>query len=196
MQYLNEIHYFNYRNHSVNYQMTVTILFCVLVQIVLLLIILAFKLKHCILEKRHRYRNAVTRVSPTSLTDNKQYENRNSFEMANQNKTAQKSNSRNTEEHRKRTEPASPSLENGLNIIVYNKILVENYMIAFCTLTFIISFLALSFKTNLDIDEIQNCSRIYLYFLDLSPRTLNSIILPVTIHLRNPEIRKYIRGLF
>ena len=176
--------------------MTFTILFCVLVQIALLFIILAFKLKHCILEKRHRYRNAVTRVSPMFLTDNNQYENSSSFEMAYQNKPAQKSNSRNNEEHRQRTEPASPSLENGLNIVVYNKILVENYMIAFCTLSFIISFLALSFKTNLDIDEIQNCSRIYLYFLDLSPRTLNSIILPVTIHLRNPEIRKYIRGLF
>ena len=70
--------------------MTVTILFCVLVQIALLLTILGFNLKQCMLEKRHLYRNAVTRVSPTSLTDNKQYENRNSFEMANQNKATQK----------------------------------------------------------------------------------------------------------
>ena len=74
--------------------------------------------------------------------------------MANQNKTAQKPNSRNNEEDRKRTEPALPSLENGLNIVVYNKILVENYMIGFCTLAFIISFLALSLKTHLDIDEL------------------------------------------
>ena len=150
MQYLNEIHYLNCRNRSVNYQMTFTILFCVLVQIALLLIILALKLKHCMSEKRHRYRSAVTRVSPMFVTDNNQYENSNSFEMTNQNKPAQKLDSRNNEEHRQRTEPASPSLENGLNIVVYNKILVENYMIAFCTLTFIISFLALSLKTHLD----------------------------------------------
>ena len=130
------------------------------------------------------------------LVDNTNYDNINSFEMGNPNQRVKKLDSRNNEEHIQRADPASSSMDNGLNIVVYNKILVENYMIAFCTLAFIISFLALSFKTNLDIDEIQNCSRIYLYFLDLSPRTLNSIVLPVTIHLRNPEIRKYIRGLF
>ena len=148
------------------------------------------------LEKRHRYRNAVARVSPLFLVGNTYCDERNSFEMGNRNERVQELDSRNHEEHRKGTELASPSVQNGLNIVVYNKILVENYMIAFCTLAFIISFLAYTVKTNLDIDKIQKCSRFYLYFLDLSPRTLTSIVLPVTIHARNPEIQKYIRGVF
>ena len=130
------------------------------------------------------------------LVDNTHHDNNNSFDMGNRNEGVQKLDRRNNEEHRQETEAASPYMENGLNIVVYNKILVENYMIAFCTLACIISFLALIVKTNLDIDEIQKYSRLYLYFLDLSPRTLTSIVLPVTIHIRNPEIHKYIRGVF
>ena len=179
-----------------NYETAFTIIFCVLVQVVLLLIILAFKLRHFMLEKRHNYRHAVTRVSPMFLVDNAHYDDSNSFEMGNRNERVQNLDSRNNEEHRQGTEPASPYIENGFNIVVYNKILVENYMIAFCTLAFIISFVALIVKTNLDIDEIQKYSRLYLYFLDLSPRTLTSIVLPVTIHIRNPEIHRYIRGVF
>ena len=130
------------------------------------------------------------------LVDNTHHDNNNSFEMGNRNEGVQKLDGRNNEDQRQETEAASPYMEHGLNIVVYNKILVENYMIAFCTLAFIISFLALIVKTNLDIDEIQKYSRLYLYFLDLSPRTLTSIVLPVTIHIRNPEIYKYIRGVF
>ena len=149
------------------------------------------------LEKRHNYRHAVPRVSPMFLVDNARYDNSNSFEMGNRNERVQNLDSRNNEEHRQGTEPASHYMENGLNIVVYNKILVENYMIAFCTLAFIISlYPAFTVKTHLDIDEIQKYSRLYLYFLDLSPRTLTSIVLPVTIHVRNPEIQKYIRGIF
>ena len=130
------------------------------------------------------------------LVDNAHYDDSNSFEMGNRNERVQNLDGRNNEEHRQGTGPESPYMENGLNIVVYNKILVENYMIAFCTLAFIISFLAHMVKTSLDIDEIQKYSRLYLYFLDLSPRTLTSIVLPVTIHVRNPEIQKYIRGIF
>ena len=131
------------------------------------------------------------------LVDNANHDNSNSFEMGNRNERVQNLDSRNNEEHRQGTGPESPYMENGLNIVVYNKILVENYMIAFCTLAFIISlYSAFTVKTNLDIDEIQKYSRLYLYFLDLSPRTLTSIVLPVTIHVRNPEIQKYIRGVF
>ena len=88
------------------------------------------------------------------LVDNTHHDNNNSFEMGNRNESVQKLGKRNNEDHRQETETASPYMENGLNIVVYNKILVENYMIAFCTLAFIISFLALSLKTHLDIDEI------------------------------------------
>ena len=179
-----------------NYETAFTIVFCVLVQVVLLMIILAFKLRHFMLEKRHHYVHAVARVSPIFLVDNTNYDNINSFEMGNPNQRVKKLDSRNNEEHIQGADPASSSMDNGLNIVVYNKILVENYMIAFCTLAFIISFLAHMVKTSLDIDEIPKYSRFYLYFLDLSPRTLTSIVLPVTIHVRNPEIQKYIRGIF
>ena len=77
-------------------------------------------------EKRHTYRHAVSRVSPMFLVDNTHHDNNNSFEMGNRNESVQKLDRRNSEEHRQEREAASPYMGHGLNIVVYNKILVEN----------------------------------------------------------------------
>ena len=83
-----------------------------------------------------------------------------------------------------------------INNVANNKILTEVYHMLLITLAASICCSAFMVKRNLSIKTLEEHSRILLCFLDLGPVILMAIILPMSLHLRNPEIRKYIRSLF
>ena len=83
-----------------------------------------------------------------------------------------------------------------INNVANNKILTEVYHMLLITLAASICCSAFMVKRNLSIKTLEEHSRILLCFLDLGPVILMAIILPISLHLRNPEIRKYIRSLF
>lgn len=83
-----------------------------------------------------------------------------------------------------------------VNNVAHNKILTEVYHILFITLAASIKSLAMSVKRNLSIETLEENSVTVLCFLDLAPMFLLSIVLPIAIHLGNPEIRKYMKSLF
>jgi len=170
-----------------HYATAITILFCILLQVFCLSAIGLFKFKHFVEEKKIQHSNSVRRIQPENILDN-------NLSFAIELKSRTKIKRKNDE-----TEPSqveNPPQENRLNTAVYNKILIEVYQIAFCTLGFLISLMASVMKNNMKVEEIGETSIAMFYFLDLSPRILVSLVLPITIHFRNPEIRKYIRGLF
>ena len=82
-----------------------------------------------------------------------------------------------------------------INNVAHNKILTEVYHILFITLAASIANASLRVQSNLTIATLEENSRILLCFLDLAPLVLLAIILPIAIHLGNPEIRKYIKSL-
>ena len=108
--------------------------------------------------------------------------------------------SRNEIEMRKRDRQHHTSRHGNLvrlNNSPYNKILVEVYLVGFIMLAIAIHLAGVAVKKNLnDGERVHNYSRKFLWLLDLAPRILSSIILPVVIHIRNPEIKKHFKGLF
>ena len=83
-----------------------------------------------------------------------------------------------------------------LNNNVYNKILVEVNQIILIILCLTIKVASGVVKRSLTLTTVEEYSRILLFFLDLSPAILMSIVLPVAIHVRNPEILGYVKGCF
>ena len=166
------------------------LLTCVLVQILALTIILIFKIKHHLKERRHQYSNAAKRISPNTGLG---YSSSTALDMNNRKKpwTVFPLNNR--------IEPndvlSTPEISK-FNTTAYNKILVELYQITFYTITMTIALVATSVKKGLDSHKIEAYSKFGLYFLDLTPRILLSIVLPSSIHFNNPEIRRYIKRLF
>ena len=156
---------------------------CILLQVFCVAAIGLFKVKHLVEEKKNQYSNAVRRIQPDNILDNNL-------------SSAVELKSRNNMNDDIDPSPVEmPPHENRLNTSVYNKILVEVYQISFCTIGFLIGFMAARMKKRMTVEEIVETSPALLYFLDLSPRILVSLVLPITIHFRNPEIRRYIRGL-
>ena len=84
-----------------------------------------------------------------------------------------------------------------LNNSPHNKILIEVFQICFITIVIAMSLTVVRVKNDLmSSNGVNGYTRKWLCFLDLAPRILVSIILPLAIHIRNPEIRKYIKGVF
>ena len=86
-----------------------------------------------------------------------------------------------------------------LNTYAYNKVLIEIYQITFITFSIAISLAALRVKQRLleeGIGIIEDYPKPLLCFLDIASQFLVSIILPLTIHIHNREILKYIKGHF
>ena len=84
-----------------------------------------------------------------------------------------------------------------INNYPYNKILIEVFQMAFVMTSIAITLTVVAVKKNLnDGERVHQYSQAFLCFLDLAPRILLSIILPLAIHIRNPEIQKYIKGIF
>ena len=98
------------------------------------------------------------------------------------------------------TDHPHPIVENilaRLNNVVYNKLILEVYHIAFLTLAITVTLVVVGVKRNLRNNvSVEEYSHTILCFLDLTPRILFSIILPMTIYARNPEMQAYIKGLF
>ena len=86
-----------------------------------------------------------------------------------------------------------------LNTYAYNKILIEVYQITFITFSIAISLASLRVKQRLleeGIGIIEDYPKPLLCFLDIAAQFLVSIILPLTIHIHNREILKYMKGHF
>ena len=86
-----------------------------------------------------------------------------------------------------------------LNTYAYNKVLIEVYQMTFITFAITISLTALRVKQRLlteGIGVIEDYPKPLLCFLDIAPQFLVSIILPLTIHIHNGEILRYIKGHF
>ena len=86
-----------------------------------------------------------------------------------------------------------------LNTYAYNKVLIEVYQIAFITLAIAISLATLRVKQRLlkeGIGIVEDYPKPLLCFLDMAAQFLVSIILPLTIHIHNREILKYIKAHF
>ena len=86
-----------------------------------------------------------------------------------------------------------------LNTYAYNKVLIEVYQIIFIIFSIAISLAALRVKQRLleeGIGIIEDYPKPLLCFLDMASQFLVSIILPLTIHIHNREILKYIKGHF
>ena len=99
------------------------------------------------------------------------------------------------------TNNAQPVVQNilaRLNNVVYNKSILEVYHIAFLTFAIAVTLVGVVVKRNLrnNVSNVEEYSHTILCFLDLTPRILFSIILPMTIYVWNPEMQTYIRGLF
>ena len=172
-----------------HYATAITTLICILVQVFCLVAISLFKVKHLLEEKKTQCSNAVRRIQPGNIIDS-------NLSFAVELKSSENIERRGKNSETEASAVANPQRENQLNTSVYNKILVEVYQISFCTIGFLISLVASVMKENVNVEETGENSIAMLYFLDLSPRILVSLVLPITIHFRNPEIRKYIFGLF
>ena len=86
-----------------------------------------------------------------------------------------------------------------LNTYAYNKVLIEVYQMTFITLAIAISLATLLVKQRLlkeGIGIIEDYPKPLLCFLDIAAQFLVSIILPLTIHIHNREILKYIKAHF
>ena len=86
-----------------------------------------------------------------------------------------------------------------LNTHAYNKVLIEVYQMTFITFAIAISLTTLRVKQRLLKDGIgflEEYPKPLLCFLDIAAQFLVSIILPLTIHIHNPEILKYIKAHF
>ena len=92
--------------------------------------------------------------------------------------------------------PANEQKLINLNTVAYNKLLVEVYHIAFLTLALAIGLATECVKKDLRKKNVEEYPVLLLYVLDLSPRILVSLVLPIWVHLRNPEIQKYIKSTF
>ena len=83
-----------------------------------------------------------------------------------------------------------------LNNIVYNTILMELYQIVFMMIVIILQLTSGVVKNSLSPTTVAETSRVLLCFLDLAPQISASLVFPIMIHVRNPEIRKHIKRIF
>ena len=145
-------------------------------------------------EKNLQHDNASARINPTNDVDKDQPPARDLSIKENGMRMKKFTNKRigTTDVH-----IATNEYQSGLlNTAAYNKILIEVYQIVFFILAITIVLTRAVVRTNLKIDELGEHSRLILCFLDLAPRFLVSILLPLTIHACNPEIKIYVKGFF
>ena len=84
-----------------------------------------------------------------------------------------------------------------LNTVSYNRIIVEVYHIGILTLAITVTLAAVAAKKAMKKEfTAEDYSPTLLRFLDLTPRVLYSLIVPMTIYVRIPEIQAYVRGFF
>ena len=166
-----------------------------LVQVFCIISIAWTKVKYHLEERKRKHDNASGRINPTNDVEKDSSPAVSNLQIR-QNVMRMK---KLTDNDIKSNVAQRKSDENNtglLNTAAYNKILVEVYQIAFLTLALTIRIASSFVKRNLRADGLEEHSHILLCFLDLSPRILVSIVLPFTIHARNPEIRMYIKRSF
>jgi hypothetical protein len=173
-----------------------TALVCFLVQIICILSITYIKVKYFLEEKKRKSLISKRTLPPifhmdTNLSpelDLRRRENR--LETVLRNGNVIRAN--NLQQHASLNEHIVT-----LNNSPYNKILIEVFQIGFVLLAMAINLTAFVVKKNLNNGEsVYGYSQTLLCFLDLAPRILLSIVLPLAIHIRNPEIQKYTKGIF
>ena len=99
--------------------------------------------------------------------------------------------------HNNNSQPAVGNILVRLNTAAHNKTLLEVYHISFLTFAIAVNLASLIVKKTLKNNGIvEDYSHALLCFLDLTPRILLSVILPMMICARNPEMQTYYGGLF
>ena len=187
------VRYFNLiRFNFMQVVLSLTALVCFLVQITCILSITYIKVKYFLEEKSLKSKRTVhpighidKNLSPES--DLRRRENRLKSTRRNENDISPN----NLQLHASRNEQIVT-----LNNSPYNKILFEVFQIWFLMLAIAINLTATVVKKNLNNGgSVHEYSQAILCFLDLAPRFLLSIVLPLVIHIRNPEIQKHIKGI-
>ena len=169
-----------------------TVMVSVLVQVFCIVSIAYIKVKYLLEERKRMEDNASGRIDPTNDVDKDSspaVRNLNFRPNAMRVKELTNNDLKSTLVQRKSDENNSVLL----NTTAYNKILVEVYQLAFFTIAMPIVLASAVVKGNLRINGVGEHSHILLCFLDLAPRILVSIVLPITVHACNPEIRRYIK---
>ena len=165
-----------------------------MVQIFCVLSIAFVKIKYFTIERNQQHFNASRRIHPmederkTAPNITKPTHSKDTVELR---VRCKKNNDNNETQH-----PPNEQKSINLNTVAYNKVLVEVYQIAFLTLALAIGLATEYVKRDLRIKKAEEYPLLMLYFLDLLPRILVSLVLPICVHLCNPEIQKYIKRLF
>ena len=173
--------------------LSLTALVCFLVQITCILSITYIKVKYFLEEKSLNSKRTVHPIGHIDKnlppeSDLRRRENRLEITRRNENDISPN----NRQLHTSRNEQIVT-----INNTPYNKILIEVFQIGFFMLAIAMNLTVIAVKKNLNKGKsVHEYSQALLCFLDLAPRILVSIVLPLAIHIRNPEIRKYIKDIF
>ena len=171
-------------------------LVCFLVQIICILSIFYEKVKYFLDEKKLKCLDFKRQKHPIDHIDENLSPDLELRKRQNQIETSMKN------ENEKRATDRQPHAFRGDSIVIlnnspYNKILIDVFLIVFALSAIAINLIGVVVKKNLDDGEsVYKYSKTLLCFLDLAPRILFSIVLPFSIHIRNPEILKHTKSMF
>ena len=92
-------------------------------------------------------------------------------------------------------EDTTPSVQK--NTTIYNKNLIEVFHISFISAVIVMSLAKASMTEKINAQgNVKDLSRHLLFVLDVAPVTLVSILLPILIIARQPEMQKWIKTFF